>query len=186
MLDEEIVALYHCRDESAITATEEKYHPYLMKIARNILTLREDCEESVNDTYLAAWNSMPPHKPSVLSTYLGKLTRRIAITRYRRNNRKKRQASQYELSLNELSEVADFSDSPETAAEAAELAGLLNTFVRALSEEERAVFIGRYYFLDPLREVADYCGMSESKAKSMLHRIRLRLKEYLEQEGFFV
>ena len=102
MQDEKIVELYWKRDESAVRETQEKYENYLYKIAYNILSDKEDSNESVNDTYLAAWNSMPPHKPNVLSTYLGKLTRRISIDIFRKRNRIKRQVSEYALSLTEL------------------------------------------------------------------------------------
>ena len=105
MNDDAIVALYWQRNESAITVTQEKYNAYLMKIARNILNDTEDSEESVNDTYLAAWNSMPPQKPVVLSTYLGKITRRISISLFRKRNADKRRGGEFALSLDEMEEV---------------------------------------------------------------------------------
>lgn len=104
MQDEKIVALYWERNETAIHETEQKYGRYLTKIAYNVLADLEDSKESVNDTYLSAWNSMPPHKPEILSTYLAKITRRISIDIYRKKNRKKRQPSEYALSLEELEE----------------------------------------------------------------------------------
>ncbi len=185
MEDENIVALYWQRDESAIQETKDKYGLYLSKIAYNILCSPQDSEESVNDTYLAAWDSMPPHRPSVLSTYLGKLTRRISIDIFRRKNRNKRQASEYALSLDELKDCISAKESaPDCALETQMLADAIQKFLSTLSEDARNLFIGRYYFLDPLREVARYCGMGESKAKSMLFRTRCNLKAYLEQEGF--
>jgi len=184
MRDDQIVDLYWQRDESAIKVTQEKYGAYMMKIARNILYNKEDSEESVNDTYLAVWNSVPPHRPSVLSTYLAKLTRRTSISIYRRRNREKRQCSEYAMSLNELENVISDIVTPEQEAESHLLGELLNSFLRTLSDDERNTFIGRYFYLDPLREVARYCGMSESKAKSMLFRTRCKLKEYLSKEGF--
>lgn len=184
MQDEEIVALYWQRNESAIQETQTKYNRYLTKIAYNILADLEDSKESVNDTYLAAWNSMPPHKPDRLSTYLGKITRRISIDIFRKRTCTKRQASEYALFLDELGECISAQGTPEQSVEAELLAKTINDFLRTLSEDARNTFIGRYYFLDSLREVVRYCGMSESKAKSMLFRTRSGLRAYLKKEGF--
>ncbi len=186
MEDEMIVSLYWQRKESAIRETEQKYDRYLTKIAYNILSDYEDSRESVNDTYLAAWSSMPPHRPNVLSTYLSKLTRRISIDLLRYRNRGKRQESQYALSLEELGECVSSGSTPEADYEGQELADTIAAYLRLCSEEARHAFIGRYYYLDSLREVAAYCGMTESKCKSLLHRTRLGLKEYLNKEGFAV
>lgn len=186
MQDSQIVALYWQRDEAAIGATQEKYEQYLSKIAYNILSDWEDSRESVNDTYMAAWNSMPPHKPEVLSTYLGKLTRRISIDIFRKRSCLKRQASQYALSLSELEDCAAPGSSPEEAMQTQLLADAINRFLRTLSKDARNLFIGRYYFMDPLKEVAAYCGISESRAKSILYRTRCSLKAYLQKEEFDV
>lgn len=186
MDDEQIVSLYWQRDESAIRETEEKYSRYLTKIAYNILADREDSRESVNDTYLAAWNSMPPHRPGVLSAYLAKLTRRISITRFRYRNREKRKGSEYEISLSELGDCVSGGNTTEEAVNVKLLAQTIGAFLRQQSEETRNVFIGRYYFLDSVKEVAAYCGITESKCKTVLHRTRLALREYLEKEGFAV
>ncbi len=186
MNDQDIVSLYWRRDESAIGETQKKYDRYLTKIALNILNDMEDSQESVNDTYLAAWDSMPPHKPSVLSTYLAKLTRRISIDLFRYRTRDKRMASEYALSLEELGDCVSGGNTTEEAVNARLLADAIGIFLRLQSEEARTAFIGRYYFLDPIREVADYCGITESKAKTLLHRTRQGLKVYLEQEGFSV
>ena len=184
MNDDAIVALYWQRDESAITVTQEKYNAYLMKIARNILNDTGDSEESVNDTYLAAWNSMPPQKPVVLSTYLGKITRRISISLLRKRNADKRRDGEFALSFSEMEDVMEGNMEPQKEMEAQILGELLNKFLRSLKPDERRTFIGRYYYMDPLKEVAAYCGMSESKAKTMLFRTRVKLKEYLAKEGF--
>lgn len=184
MQDEKIVELYWQRDQSAIRETQEKYDHYLHKIAYNILNNEEDSRESVNDTYLAAWNSMPPHKPNVLSTYLGKLTRRISIDIFRKRNRIKRQSSEYALSLTELADCIADNHSPEKDYEIEILGEVLNAFLRTLPDDARNVFIGRYYFLDSVKDVANYCGISESKAKTLLFRTRNSLKEYLKKEGF--
>ena len=184
MEDEKIVDLYWDRQESAIRETEKKYDRYLTKIAYNILNDFEDSRECVNDTYLAAWNSMPPHRPSILSTYLSKLTRRISIDLLRYHNRDKRQESQYALSLEELGECVSGGNSTEDAYTEKELAEAIACYLRLCSKEARQVFLGRYYYLDSVRDVAAYCGMSESKCKSLLHRTRLGLREYLQKEGY--
>lgn len=186
MEDEKIVSLYWDRDERAIQETEIKYDRYLTKIAYNILNNQEDSRESVNDTYLAAWNSMPPHKPNVLSAYLAKLTRRISIDCFRYRTRDKRLASEYAVSLSELEDCVSGGNTTEEIVNVKLLADAIGIYLRLQSEEARTAFIGRYYFLDPLKEVAAYCGMSESKCKSLLHRTRIGLKDYLEKEGFCV
>lgn len=184
MEDEAIVSLYWARDEEAIVQTQQKYQSYLTTIAYNILADREDSRESVNDTYLAAWNSMPPHRPGVLSTYLGKLTRQLSIDRFRHRTRQKRGGSQYTLSLTELEDCLGAGDTTQEAVNAKLLADAIGIFLRLQSEEERNLFIGRYYFLDPLKEVAAYCGMTEARAKMLLYRTRLKLKDYLQKEGY--
>lgn len=186
MTDREIVSLYHGRNEEAILRTKEKYEKYLLKIAFNILNSDPDSEESVNDTYLAAWNSMPPHRPEVLSTYLGKLTRRISIDLFRKKHREKRVGSEYAMSLSEWEDCLAGGEMPEETLETELLAEAINKFLRSLPKDARNLFIGRYYYMDPLQEVAAYCGMSESKAKSLLFRTRNRLKAFLEKEGFSV
>lgn len=184
MEDAQIVCLYWDRNETAIRETENKYDRYLTKIAYNILYDMEDSRESVNDTYLAAWNSMPPHKPSVLSAYLAKLTRRISIDCFRCRTRDKRLPSEYAISLTELEDCLSGGNTTEEAVNVKLLADAIGIYLRLLPENARTAFIGRYYFLDPLKEVAAYCGMSDSKAKSLLYRTRLGLKEYLKKEGY--
>lgn len=185
MEDMQIVDLYWQRSEEAIAQTQSKYGRYLATIAWNILQNDEDSQESVNDTYFAAWNSMPPHRPCVLSTYLGKLTRRISIDIFRRKNREKRKDSEYALSLSELEDCIPGGNTPEEAVEAQQLGQAISAFLRTLPQDARNTFIGRYYFLDSVSEVARYCGMSQSKAKSLLYRTRCSLKAYLQKEGFF-
>ena len=184
MEDQRIVELYWAREESAIGETDRKYGRYLNRIAYNILSNTQDSEESVNDTYLHAWNSMPPHRPGVLSSYLAKITRRVSIDIFRRKNREKRKGSEYAVSLSELEDCLSSGGGPEEAIEVQELGAAINSFLRGQSEEVRNTFIGRYYFLDPIKEVAQYCGLSESAAKSMLHRTRGKLRDYLREEGF--
>ncbi len=186
MQDEKIVELFWQRDETAIKETQLKYDRYLYKIAYNILDDEEDSKESVNDSYLGAWNSIPPHKPVTLSTYLGKLTRRISIDTFRRKNRQKRKNSQYALSLTELEECVSAGDTTMEAVEAKAFGEVLSRFLREQSEEARHVFLGRYYFQDSVKDISQYCHMSEAKVKSLLYRTRLELKNYLEKEGYVV
>lgn len=185
MQDECIVELYFKRDEAALSETKKKYENYLMKIAYNVLSDTEDSRESVNSTYFAAWNTIPPKRPNFLSTYLGKITRRISIDMFRKKTSIKRISSEYSVSLSELSDcVQSNSDNPEDMYDEKDLADAISRFLRTLSPEARNAFIGRYYFMDSLSQVAEYCKMSESKAKSMLFRTRLKLKEFLIEEGF--
>lgn len=186
MEDEAIVSLYWQRNESAIRETERKYDRYLTKIAMNILADREDSRESVNDTYLAAWNSMPPHRPGVLSTYLGKITRRISIDRFRYRTREKRRQSEYEISLSELGDCVSGGNTTEEAVNGKLLADAIGIWLRLQPEENRNLFLCRYYFLDSIQDVAKHGGITESKCKTVLFRMRKSLKEYLEKEGFVV
>lgn len=181
--DSQIVSLYWERNEAAIDHTDKKYGKYLAKIAYNILADREDSRESVNDTYLAAWDSIPPHRPEVLSAYLGKLTRRISIDRFRRKHSQKRGGSEYPLSLQEL-ESCIGSNTTEQAVELQLLTDAIEQYLRSISQEARNVFIGRYYYLDPVKQIASYCHISESKVKILLYRTRQGLWEHLQKEGF--
>ena len=184
MKDEQIVALYWDRNEDAIRETEQKYGAYLSKIAYNILSDFEDSKECVNDTYLKAWNSMPTHRPSVLSSYLGKIARQLSIDVFRKKHALKRYASEYSLSLSELGDSFSDDSDPEREVDAILLDEAVNAFLRTRSEEARNTFIGRYYFFDSLKSIADYCGMPETTVKSMLYRTRQELKAYLVKEGF--
>lgn len=186
MQDERIVELYWLRNETAISETEQKYGQYLNKIAYNILNNIEDSRESVNDTYLKAWNSMPPQKPNVLKTYLGKITRQLSIDIFRTRNRKKRSVSQYAVSLSELEECIPSNHNVEQEIELQLLGKIINDFLYTLPEQTRHIFVCRYYFCDYIKDISAFFGMSESKIKSILYRTRLSLKNYLESEGFFV
>lgn len=184
MQDSEIVALYWDRNEDAVQQTQQKYGAYLAKVAYNILSDFEDSRECVNDTYLKAWNSMPNHRPDILSTYLGKITRQLSIDVFRKKNSAKRYASEYAVSLEELGDSFSDGITPDQALDAKRLDEAINCFLRTLPNDARNAFIGRYYFFDSLKDVAAYCGMSEAKAKSMLYRTRQSLKVYLIKEGF--
>ena len=184
MEDHQIVELYWQRDQLAIDQTQRKYGDYLTKIAYNILYDPEDCAESVNDTYMAAWNAMPPHRPQSLCAFLSKLTRRIAIDLLRKKQSAKRGGGEYTLSLEELGQCLPGGSDPEETVTGRELAGSIEVFLRQLPEKTRNVFIGRYFYMDSVKEVARYCGLTESNAKVLLHRTRLALGEYLKKEGY--
>lgn len=184
MQDEMIVDLYWQRNETAINETENKYGNYLFRIARNILLDREDSMESVNDTYLKAWDTMPPNRPGSLSVYLGRITRFISIDRLRKRTSLKRKASEYTIALSELEDCSSGTNATEASIDNILLTNAIGDYLKSLSEESRNMFIGRYYFLDSIREIAGYTKASESKVKVQLYRIRLELKEYLKKEGF--
>lgn len=186
MDDEEIIALYQTRDENAIRQTEKKYSGYLTTIALNILGNREDSEECVNDTYFKAWNSIPPNIPAKLRYYLGKITRELSIDRLRKKTSRKRGGTEYDLSLDELAECTGSSDSTEQAADLSVLVELIERFLRSLRDNERDMFVCRYYFCDSVKEIAKYFGVNESKVKNTLFGIRTKLKKHLESEGYIL
>lgn len=140
MKDEQIVALYWDRNEDAIQQTQQKYGAYLSKIAYNILSDFEDSKECVNDTYLKAWNSMPTHRPSVLSTYLGKIARQISIDVFRKKNSAKRYASEYAISLAELGDSLSDGTTPEQVLDAKLQDEAINRFLRALPDDSRNTY----------------------------------------------
>lgn len=185
MNDDKIVDLYWARSEQAIAETSEKYGKYCYGIAYNILTDAEDAEESVNDTYLGAWNSIPPHRPSILATFLGKLTRRISIDRWRKRSAAKR-GGELALALEELNECISSHQNVEDSVTAAELEKRINAFVNALPDAERRVFLCRYWYLDSVSAICRQFGYSPSKVKVMLHRTRKALRTCLEKEGYLV
>lgn len=183
MEDSRIVDLYWARDEEAIRATASKYGSYCRSIAYNILHSREDAEESVNDTYLGAWNAMPPHRPDVLRTFLGRITRCAALKRWRDDHRDKRGGDEVALVLEELSECIPSHLSVEDSVIAEELSERINRFIGTLTPTERQVFLCRYWYLDSIEEISADFRFSNSKVKSMLHRTRAKLLTYLEKEG---
>ena len=186
MEDSQIVALYLQRDERALEETARKYGKYCFSITHNILGNREDAEEAVSDTYLGAWATIPPHKPVILSTFLGKIARRTAIKYWQRSHTQKRGGGELALALDELSEFLSDDRTPETAIETAELTGILNEFLRKLPKEERAVFVSRYWYFDSIDTIGSRFGFSRSKVKSMLLRTRKKLRAALQKEGITI
>lgn len=184
MDDKAIVELYFARSEKAISETAIKYGGYCYSIANNILSNKEDSEESVNDTYLAAWNNMPPRHPSILATFLGKITRYISLDRWKSRSAYKRGGGEVTLALEELDEFLSNGESTEQAFERNELLRFINQFLDKLPETERNMFVCRYWYLDPLQQIADRYGFTLSKTTSMLRRTREKLCKQLKKEGF--
>ena len=183
MDDARIVDLYWERSEAAIAETSSKYGKYCYAIAYNILSNAQDADESVNDTYLNTWNSMPPHRPNILSAFLGKITRTLSIDKWRSRTAEKRGGGEVVLALDELSECVPSTNSVEDAIEAAELEKIIDGFVMSLPIMERRVFICRYWYLDSINEICQQFGFSQGKVKMMLHRTRTKLQSCLEKEG---
>ena len=182
MDDRTIIALFFKRDEAAIAETCKKYESYCYSIAYRVLGSREDAEECVNDTYLAAWNSIPPQAPRNLSTFLGKITRNLSLKRVRKQTAQKRGGGAGILTLEELSECSPDHQTPQHELEQKELANLLDAFLRALDVKERNVFLRRYWYFDSISDIANRFGYGESKIKTMLYRTRKKLYKTLKQE----
>lgn len=185
MKDERIVALYWDRQEQAIDETRTKYGTYCRSIAMNILSNEQDALECENDTYLAAWNAIPPHRPTRLSTFLGKLTRRISLDRLKIRLAQKRSGDLTSLAWDELSECIPDGHSLSEDLEAKELARQISNFLRTLPLLDRQVFLRRYWHCDSIAQIAALTRWSESKVKMNLHRNREKLREYLRKEGYF-
>ena len=186
MTDQHIVELYWQRDEAALQMTAACYGAALTAVAQRVLEDSAESEETVNDTYLRAWNAIPPHKPTKLGAFLAKITRELAIDRYRRRKAEKRGASQYALSLEELSECVPGGETPDEALDYRLLAQHIGAYLAGLKPALRQAFVGRYFFALSLQEIADRQGVTLSWVKTTLHRTRLGLREYLEKEGYSV
>jgi RNA polymerase sigma-70 factor (ECF subfamily) len=178
MDDNSILNQFFARDENAIRETEKKYAAYLFTVASNILG-PQDAEECVNDTFLKAWEKIPPSRPAFFKSFLAKITRNRALDMYRANTAQKRTGSQTELLLSELSEIIPASADVHAAYENNLVSDEINTFIKKLDKESRFVFMRRYWYADSISEIAKGCGYSESKVKSMLLRTRRKLKNYL-------
>ncbi len=184
MEDEKIVRLYWDRNEQAIEESSKKYGSYCTAIARHILETPGDVEECVNDTWLHAWNAMPPHKPVRLSAFLGKITRNLSFDRYKSLHREKRGGSAVELVLDELEECVSGKDSVEGNYQEKELKEEIGRFLKSLSEEARVQFLLRYWYAESVTEIARRFQKSENQISVNLSRIRKKLKTYLEERGY--
>lgn len=185
MTDEEIIDLFFERSERAISALDEKHGDAVSRVALNILGDAEDAEECVNDTWLGAWNSIPPQRPSPLRTYVCRIAHNLAITRWHAKAAQKRN-SRFDLALDELAECVPDREDVEDAVAARELAGIINAFLDTLSYEDRFLFMRRYWYADPLPEAARMAGMRYNTAAVHLHRVREKLKKRLLKEGVLV
>ena len=183
--DSEIIELYIKRDESAISKTDEKYGAYCGKIAYNILTDRFDAEECVNDTWLSAWNAMPPQRPNMLRMFLAKITRNLSFNCFNARIAKKRGGGEIHLVLDELAECIENESDTENEYLAKELEQCIRLFVRNLPEREGNVFVRRYFFTEPVAAIARRYGMTDNHVMVVLSRTRKKLKAHLEKEGYF-
>ena len=182
MEDREIVRLYFARSEQALVETQAKYGAYCYSIAYNILTNSQDAEECVSDTYLAAWNRIPPKKPDYLGAFLGRITRYLSIDRWRSRRSQKRGGGEIALALEELGECASQKETLEEMLQRKQAAEALNRFLGTLPETERNVLLCRYWYMDSIGDIAEKTGFTTSKVASMLHRTRSRLRAFLEAD----
>ena len=182
--DSKIIELYFERNEEAISATDEKYGAYCMKISQNILGSTEDAKECVNDTYLAAWNSIPPKIPKILSLFLGKITRNFSINLYRKSHSEKRGGGEYEVVLDEISELVSGKENVEKDFERREILFAINDFLKTLDDEKRNIFVCRYWYFYSAKDIAKLFGKKESSVHSSLERTRKKLGKYLSERGF--
>ena len=172
MEDTNIIELYWARSERAISETAQKYGSYCRSIARRILRSEQDSEECVNDTYLGAWRAIPPNRPDPLSTFLGRITRNLALNRWKQSHAEKRGGGEPALALEELRECLPAPGGVETALEEIALTDALDRFLRSLPPEPQRFFVQRYWYLCSIREISALCGVSEGKVKMSLLRSR--------------
>ena len=184
MDDQTIVSLFHARSEDAIAAASDKYGGRCRAIARNILADDADAEECVSDALLAAWNAIPPQSPQHLGAYLGRITRNLALNRLKAAGAQRRGGGETILALEEVGDCAAW-DSGDTVDRLA-LAGAIEQFLRSLPPEKRRLFLRRYWYLYPVKDIARTMGVGESRVKSQLARLRQALRAHLEKEGFSV
>ena len=183
MEDDKIIALYWARKEEAISETDRKYGSYCRSISFRILNDKEDSEECVNDTWLHTWNAIPPGKPEFLAGFLGKIVRNLSISKYRAGHAQKRGSGETQALLDELEECIPSGKSVEDEIEGRETAAAINRFLETLDAESRKIFVRRYFWAEPVKELAGNLNISEGKVKSQLFRMRAKLKMHLEKEG---
>lgn len=184
MNDAAIVRLYWKRDPDAISESRKKYGGYCFTLAHNLLSDSRDAEECVSDTFLGAWNAMPPHAPNCLKQFLAKITRRIAFNCYNLRTAQKRGGGELPLVLEELEECIGGGTDPQQVVEAKELEASIQKFVDALPQREHILFVRRYFFTESVGEIARKSGLTPDNTSVILSRIRKKLKVHLIQEGF--
>ncbi len=182
MEDIQIIELYWSRDESAISETDIKYGKFCRYICYQILKNYEDSEEVTSDTYLKTWNTIPPARPETLKGYLALLCRQLSFDRYRASKREKRGSGEIPIALEEISEIV--SAPGEDLAESFALRDALDRFLWSLPKKTRIIFVRRYFYMMPIAEIAAGLSMNEPAVGMLLHRTRIKLKDYLEKEGF--
>ena len=184
MEDSEIVKLFLERSEQAIAEAMAKYNGYCTRIAYNILYSHEDAEECVNDAFLKVWDLIPPNRPEMLSTFIGKLTRNLAINRYRQTLAEKRGSGEAAVAFEELSAVISDNTDVENKAERRELLNEISKFLKKQPERKRNIFICRYWYCDSVQDIAAEFRLSESNVSVILNRTRQKLREYLQKRGY--
>ena len=184
MNDQQIIALYFLRDEEAIQASMDCYGSYCRAVAARILEDPADVEETVADTWLQAWNAIPPQQPTHLRLFLGRLTRNLALSRWRKNNALCRGGGQVPLALEELSQCLSGADTPEAAWDTRELASAISGFLERLPQRQRQIFLRRYFYLEDYKTISLHFATQEVNIRMTLSRLRKKLKEHLLQEGF--
>ncbi len=176
MEDKEIIELFFARDQKGIAALVEKYGRLCRQVSMNVLGSLEDVDECLNDTWLAAWNQIPPRRPTSLAAYVAKITKNLSLKKYR-DDRKKYRDTEIELCLDEMAECA----SNQQAESVDELREMIEKFLDTLSAENRVIFVKRYWFDESIRDMAAETGLSENSVSVKLHRLRKRLKKYLQE-----
>ena len=185
MDDKKIIAMYFAREEKAIDETRAKYQGFINYIAFNILGVIEDAEECENDTYLKLWNSIPPDRPEYFRAYIGKIVRNAAISLYRKNKAAKRNCGVYVL-LSELEECLPSKDNVEEEIEAKYVSCVISEWLRSLSEENRIIFIKRYWYGESVKAIAGNSDYSPEELSSLLFALRKKLKRELSEKGVAV
>lgn len=186
LTDKQIIDLYWQRDESAIEETDKKYGRALFRIAYNLLSDRMDCEECKNDTYVRVWNSVPPTRPRVLPAYLTEIMRRVAINKYKQKRSQRRVPSELTVSMDELRDSLQNEASLGRERDAEEIGKVINAFLREIPERRRYIFIERFYFAEPVEEIATELSVSVATVYREIERIKKDLKVYLERNDIYI
>ena len=186
MQDKEIISLFFSRDQKALSEVSQKYGAYCYSLAFNIVLQHEDAEECVNDTWLSAWNSIPPQKPDILKYFLAKITRSKAIDRLKKYRAKKRGADEVAVVLEELSDCIEGGFNPQQEILNCELSNIINAFLSTIPIRDRQLFVRRYFYTESINDIASKAGMNNNNVSVSLHRTRAKLKDHLKKEGYLI
>ena len=186
MEDAQIIQAFYDRDEGAISASREAYGRYCAAIVRNILDSEEDVEEVLSDTWLRAWNAMPPQRPSILSAFLGRITRNLSLDRYKAARAEKRGGDSFPAALDELSECVPAKSNVEQTMDERELGQAIDRFLRTIPEKQCSLFLRRYWYAESISQIAERYSLKENTVKSILFRTREQLRKFLQKEGVAV